>query len=257
VPWVETTSLSFTARHEASHEADAEEVLEALEEHRNALEALFPRIPGNVTVVLHDSSVQLGLAQPYLPVARRLASPPARRYMAGWFAPGEVHVLAPRVLRHAAAGQDSLDALKRTPQRAYTLLVVGENNPALPPPFRPGSISRMLRNAWLAEGAAQHFSGQVPFLRPAIATRLRRGRVDCPPSQRDTGILAGALFDLLERDRGPEACVRLACQPLTSGSAAALEQAFEQPASEVARRYRAHLERLAAPAPAPTLATPS
>src|SRR5689334_13364811 len=165
MPWVETASLSFTARHEASQTEDAEAVLEALEEQRNRLERLFPRIPGNVTVVLHDSAVQLNLAQPYLPVARRLASPPARRYMAGWFAAGEVHVLAPQVLRRAAAGQDSLDALKRTPQRAYTLLVVAENNTALPPPFRPGSVSRLLRNAWLAEGAAQHFSGQVPFLR--------------------------------------------------------------------------------------------
>jgi hypothetical protein len=248
VPWVETTSLSFTARHEASHTEDANEVLEALEEHRDKLEALFPHIPGNVTVVLHDSAVQLALAQPYLPVARRLASPPARRYMAGWFAAGEVHVLAPQVLRHSAAGQDSLDALRRTPQRAYTLLVVGENNPALPPPFRPGAVSRLLRNAWLAEGAAQHFSGQVPFLRAAIATRLRRGRVDSPPSPRDAGILAGALYDLLEREQGADACVHLARHSLAQGSRAALEEVFDQPAGEVAHRFRAHLERLGAPA---------
>src|SRR3954452_15738054 len=253
MPWVETTSLSFTARHEASHTEDAEEVLEALEEQRNRLEELFPRIPGNVTVVLHDSAVQLGLSQPYLPVARRLASPSARRYMAGWFSAGEVHVLAPQVLRRAAAGQDSLDALKRTPQRAYTLLVVGENTPAVPPPFRRGSVSRLLRNSWLAEGAAQHFSGQVPFLRAAISTRLRRGRVDCPPSPRDAGILAGALFDLLERDRGPQACVGLARHTLSQGSGAALQDAFDQPAKEVERRFRAHLERLGAPAPATTL----
>ena len=32
MPWVETTSLSFTARHEASHTEDAEEVLAALED---------------------------------------------------------------------------------------------------------------------------------------------------------------------------------------------------------------------------------
>jgi hypothetical protein len=248
VPWVETTSLSFTARHETSHADDAEAVLEALEAHRNRLEELFPRIPGNVTVVLHDSAVQLGLSQPYLPVARRLASPSARRYMAGWFSAGEVHVLAPQVLRRAAAGPDSLDALKRTPQRAYTLLVVGENNASLPPPFRPGAVSRLLRNSWQAEGAAQHFSGQVPYLRPAIATRLREGRTDCPPSPRDAAILAGALYDLLERDQGSEACVQLATRPLRGGSAAALEDAFDQALPEVSRRFRAHLERLGAPA---------
>ena len=248
MPWIETTSLSFTARHEASQTEDAQEVLEALEHHRNHLEALFPRIPENVTVVLHDSAVQLGLSQPYLPVARRLASPSARRYMAGWFSQGEVHVLAPHVLRRAAAGPDSLDALKRTPQRAYTLLVVGENNPALPPPFRPGAVSRLLRNAWLTEGAAQHFSGQVPFLRPAIATRLREGRTQCPPPPRDAGILAGALFDMLERERGPQACVQLARHSLARGSQGALEEAFDQPVADVARRFRAHLEQLAAPA---------
>jgi hypothetical protein len=253
VSWVETTSLSFTARHEASLSEDAHEVLEALEEQRNRLEELFPHMPANVTVVLHDSAVQLALSQPYLPVARRLASPSARRYMAGWFSQGEVHVLAPNVLRRAAAGPDSLDALKRTPQRAYTLLVVGENNPSLPPPFRPGAVSRMLRNAWLAEGAAQHFSGQVPFLRPAIATRLRGGRAHCPPAPRDAGILAGALFDLLERIQGPQACVHLARHTLARGSGAALEETFGLPAQEVAQRFRAHLARLGAPSGATSL----
>ena len=40
-----------------------------------AAQSLFPRIPANVTVVLHDSTFQLGLAQPYLPLARLLVAP--------------------------------------------------------------------------------------------------------------------------------------------------------------------------------------
>jgi hypothetical protein len=88
VSWVETTSPSFTARHESSQTKDAEAVLDALETHRARLRELYPRLPGNVTVVLHDSWAQLALARPFLPFARRLASPAARRYMAGWFVQG-------------------------------------------------------------------------------------------------------------------------------------------------------------------------
>lgn len=245
--WDETASLSFTARHEGGHADDARLVLEQLEGQRQRLEALFERIPTPVSVVLHDSPVQLALAQPYLPIARRLASPAARRYMAGWYARDEIHVLAPAELRRAAAGRDSLDALLLTPQRVYTMLVVGFNNPALPPPFRPGAMSRMLRRAWQPEGAAQHFAGQVPYLRPALARRMREGPLEFPPGSRDAGIAAGSLFDMLARERDDVACVRLAGHPLDAGSAAALESAFECPLAEIGERWRAHLERLASP----------
>ena len=50
--WADTPSLSFTARHEAGQADDALAVLESLESHRQQLEELFPRVPGNVTVVL-------------------------------------------------------------------------------------------------------------------------------------------------------------------------------------------------------------
>jgi hypothetical protein len=248
VAWAETTSLSFTARHEAGQADEALAVLEALESHRERLEELFPRVPGNVTVLLHDSWLQLSLAQPYLPLARRLASPASRRYMAGWFAAGEVHSLAPEQLRASAGGPDSLEALLLTPVRTYTMLVVGNNNALLPPPFRPGSLSTLRRSGWMLEGASQFLSGQVPLLRAAIAIRLREGRVAFPPRFRDAPIVAGALFDVLAREQGVQACVRLARQP-TRDSAAALEAAFGLPAAEIAAMWRANLERLSAPAP--------
>ena len=78
MPWVETPSLSFTARHEASQADDALAVLEDLEQHRGRLEELLPRVPGGVTVVLHDSPIQLLFASPMLAVMRRVASRAAR-----------------------------------------------------------------------------------------------------------------------------------------------------------------------------------
>jgi hypothetical protein len=247
VAWVETPSLSFTARHEAGDADDALAVLDALEAHRAKLEELFSRVPGAITVVLHDSPLQLALAQPHLLLARRLASPVARRYMAGWFSASELHMLAPEALRRTAGGATSHQALALTPQRVYTLLAVGANNPSLPPPFRPRALRQMITQAWQPEGAAQFFSGQVPHLRAAIATRLRQGRISFPPGPRDAGLVAGALFDLLAGMRGMSACVRLARNPLIGEAGAALESTFDLRLAEVGERWRAHLERLATP----------
>jgi len=251
VSWVETTSPSFTARHESSDTEDAEAVLDALETHRARLRELFPRLPENVTVVLHDSGTQLALARPVLPFARRLASPAARRYMAGWFAHGEVHVLSPEKLRELAGGPDSLDALMLTPQRVYTMLVAGTDNPVLPPPVRPRTVAGMLRAPWLLEGIAQYLSGQVPLLRPAISIRLREGFIRFPPSRRDSPLVAGALFDLLARERGESACLRLAREPVKNPKDA-LQQAFDASNADIVSLWRAHLDRIASPRPGVT-----
>ena len=251
--WVETTSPSFTARHESAQTDDAEAVLDALETHRARLRDLYSRLPENVTVVLHDSAFQLALARPYLPIARRLASPAARRYIAGWFATAEVHVLAPERLRALAGGPDSLEALMLTPQRVYTMLVAGHDNPLLPPPIRPRTLSGMLRAPWLLEGIGQFLSGQVPMLRPAIAIRLRQGPVRFPPSRRDSPLVAGVLFDLLARERGESACLRLARQP-AKDPVQALHAAFDASTTELVSMWRAHLERIASPRPDVTLA---
>jgi hypothetical protein len=249
--WVETPSPSFTARHESAHTADAEAVLDALELHRARLRELYSRLPENVTIVLHDSWLQLAVAQPYLPLARRLASPAARRYMVGWFAPTEVHVLAPERLRALAGGPDSLEALMLTPQRVYTMLVAGSDNPLLPPPFRLRTLSGMVRAPWLLEGIAQYLSGQVPVLRPAIAIRLREGPVRFPPSRRAAPLVGGVLFDLLARERGESACLRLARQP-AKDPVQGLQSAFGAPITELVSLWRAHLERVASPRPGVT-----
>lgn len=243
--WVETASMSFTARHEAGQSDEALAVLDALERYRDRLEELFPSIPSNVTFVLHDSTFQLELAQPYLALARRLAHPAGRRYVTGWFTPSEVHTLAPNALRRRAGGPAALEALLLAPQHAYALLVVASNNPSLPPPVRISSAARVLRSGWCLEGAAQYLSGRLPHLRTAIGRRLRDGAPSLPPGVRDAALLGGALFDLLARERSLETALLLACTPRRDGRAE-LEEAFASKLDDLRPRWRAHLERLAA-----------
>jgi hypothetical protein len=251
--WTETTSLSFTARHESAHSDAAIAVLEALETHRAKLEPLFPLPPANTTVVLHDSALQLALAQPFFPIARRLTAPAGRRYMAGWFNSKEIHTLAPDTLRKVAAGPDSRQALMLTPERTYTMLVVGTSNPLLPPPFRPSTFRNYWRLAWIAEGAGQYFSGQLPHLRAAIGRRLRGSRPSCPPGRRDAALLGGSLFDLLARERGVEACVALATEQDLDVNRS-LESAFQVSLAELRERWRSHLDELARPEPSVRIA---
>ena len=93
--WVETDSLSFSARHESEDADAAVAILERLEDFRARLDGLFETTPGEVSVVMHSRPAALALAHPWLPLARMLAAPAARRYMAGWFSKGEIHVSLP------------------------------------------------------------------------------------------------------------------------------------------------------------------
>lgn len=244
MPWVETESPSFSARHEARDTDAAADTLVALEDYRSELQAVFEHVPRDVAVVMHDHPAALALAHPWLPLARILAAPAARRYMAGWFAQREIHVLSPEALaRRASRVPGSRDALLRTPQHEYTHLVIAENNRPLPPPFNVGSFARYVRWAWLCEGAAVHFSGQGRYLRPAVARRLREGgRPSFPPNARDAALLGGTIYALLERGAGVEACVELATRLDPAGARTALERVFERPLGEVERDWRRYLE---------------
>lgn len=248
--WVETQSPSFTARHASEATDGAHEVLSDLERFRNDLDKRFPATPGEVAVVLHSHYVQLALAQPWLPLAQLAAAPAGRRYFGGWFAAGEVHVLAPELLRRRASNvPGSREALRLAPLHEYAHLVVGRNNADLPPPFGPRSFRAYLRWAWLCEGAATYFSGQHRHLRAAIARRLREGpEPGLPPKARDAPLLGGAVFGLLEEAAGPDACVGLARSPLAGVSAdEVIERAFGQPIGAVARDWREHLAALGSP----------
>jgi hypothetical protein len=248
VPWVETQSPSFTARHDSRSADGAREVLDDLERFRVHLERRFPGTPGDVAVVLHSHYAQLALAQPWLPLAQLSSAPAGRRYFGGWFAKGEIHVLSPQRLRDRASGvPGSREALRLAPRHEYVHLVVGRGNPDLPPPFNRRSFRGYLRWAWLCEGAATYFSGQQRHLRAAIARRLRDGpRPSLPPTARDAALLGGAVFSLLEEVAGADACVELTRSPLGKDQAEhVIERAFGRPLAVVTREWRDHLEGLA------------
>jgi hypothetical protein len=244
MPWVETESLSFTARHEEVDAAAAQDLLDDLESFRAELAEQFEKTPGDIAVIIHPRPYALALAQPWLPLARRAASPASRRYMAGWFSRRELHVLSPEALdERASPVEGSREALMLSPLHEYAHLTVGANNPALPPPFNPGTFARYLRWAWLAEGAAAQLSGQTPFLRAAVARRLHEGsQPTFPPSARDAPLLGGTLLDMLDEERGRDAVVKLVSRLDPLGAQHAIEAAFGRRLLEVERDWR---ERLA------------
>ena len=108
--------------------------------------------------------------------------------------------------------------------------------------------SRFLRWAWLVEGGAQYFSRQVGLYRAAVLLRLRNSsRVSFPPSRRDAVILGGTIFDLLETERGPDACERLALKLLPGGPTPTLEAAFEARIGEIENAWRGSLRAMTRP----------
>jgi hypothetical protein len=248
VAWIETESLSFTARHDDADTACAQRILDQLEELRLRLEERFETTPGDVTVVIHDNPAWLSAAHPLLPVARWAAAPAGRRYLAGWPMRDEIHVLSDEWMERRAGGEDSLRALRGTAERMYCLLVLAANNDRLPPMWTPRRFWAYLRWAWLIEGAAQYFSAQVSLFRPAVITRLREGdRPRFPPSRRDAILLGGTIYDLLDRHAGPRACSLLAARLRREGPDAALEMAFDAPMRDIEKAWRQHLDEILYP----------
>jgi hypothetical protein len=141
-----------------------------------------------------------------------------------------------------AAGPDSLEALRGTAERLYAQIAIAANNDRLPPPWGPRKFARYVRWAWLIEGGAQHFAGQTSLFRAAVVTRMRQKRPPSfPPSARDAMILGGTIFDLLERERGPDACAVLVSRLRREGPQKAIELAFGERARNVEREWRRYL----------------
>jgi hypothetical protein len=248
--WVESVSPNFSARHEERDQRDVTAVLELLEGTRERLGGVFTTLPPECAVVLHPSPLQLNLAQPYLPIVWLLTAPAGRRYLAGWCSARELHMLAPRALeKRASAVPGSREMAMLAPASLYAQLVVAENNRGLPPPFRARSFETYVRWAWLIAGAAQFFSGQIRYVRPAIARRLREGRrPSFPPSVRDAALLGGSVFDMLAEESGSGAAIALACTPPQGTPREALREAFSgRSLVHTEGLWRAHLARLAEP----------
>lgn len=246
--WVETVSPSFRARHESDDADEVARALDSLEATRERLAIVFPRTVADVTVVFHRGTPLLDLAHPLIALERRLTAPAARRYVVGSTGAQTIHVLAPRALRaRASAVPGSREMLERAPDVLYARLVVGVNNRRLPPPATPRALLHRLRWAWAVEGTARYFAGQVEHARPAIARRLREGaRPAFPPQLRDAALLGPTLIDLLAREQGAEAAMRLACYLDPAGPEAALLEAFGgRPLVHTEGAWRSHLARIA------------
>ncbi len=184
--WNETTSLTFSARHDDADAAYSEGILDGLESLSLKLEDRFETVPGGITVVVHPNGAWLDFAHPFLPLVRWSSAPAGRRYLVGWAMTGEIHVLGEAALEKRAAGDASFEALKGSAERLYAQLVIAANNGRMPPPWSPSNFRRYLEWAWLVEGSAQHFARQVDLFRPAVIRRLREGaRPTFPPARRD------------------------------------------------------------------------
>jgi hypothetical protein len=251
VAWVESTSRSFRARHDSNHADDVDRVLYSLEQTREYLGQYFPDTPAGLSVVFHPSVASLVIARPLLPLAWLFSAPAARRYVAGWSGPHELHVLLPDALEaRASTVPGSREMLARAVPALYARRVIVENNQDLPRRLTPRRLGAELRWAWLIEGAARWFGGQTAHARPAIARRLREGRRPAfPPGVRDAALLGGTVIDLLVQERGEHAAARLASRLHSHGPRGALREAFRgRPTPEVEQTWRAHLGRMSAAA---------
>jgi hypothetical protein len=246
VAWDESVSASFRARHDTRDADDAARVLDSLERTRDRLSELFERTVGDMTVVLHRSDAQLALAQPLLPLKRRLVAPAARRYEVGAVGAAEIHVLAPVALgSRSSDAPGSQQMLDLAPDALYARRVLAENNPLLSPPRHPGRVVRTLRWSWLAEGTARFLSGQSAHARPAIVRRLReQSPPSFPPGLRDATLLGATVLELLAREQGARAVVRMSTRLHRAGPAAALEEAFDgRPLGRTEDAWRSYLAR--------------
>jgi hypothetical protein len=247
MPWVETASPSFRARHEDADAEDVEQMLHSLELTRDRLADYFRETLDDITVVFHRSAMSLAMARPLAPVARLAAAPAARRYVAGWAGAEELHVLTPAALRARASNvSGSRQMLELTAAALYARAVITESNRDLPrrPAARRAAVE--LRWAWLFEGAARWFAGQTDYGRAAIARRLREGgKPSFPPGIRDAPLLGGTVIDLLVEEEGEEAAAELASRLHPQGARAALTKAFRgRPFALTEGAWRTHLFRL-------------
>ncbi len=248
MPWVQSESESFTARHDAAAATDARRVLESLELTRARLAGLFPRLPRELTVILHDGPLGLALASPVVPLTWLATAPAARRYVVGWAGRRELHVLTPgRLERRASSVPGSARMLELGAAALYARRVVIASNGHLARVATPVSLARELRWGWLLEGAARWFAGQTEHARPAIARRLREGRrPSFPPSPRDAALLGGTVIGLLAGEQGEAAAARFACRLHPDGPRTALVEAFGgRPLVHTEGAWHAYLARLA------------
>ena len=249
--WLETASDTFVARHDERDAPDVERVLARSSMRARGSTSASPSGSGELAVVVHGSAAQLDAAEPWLPLQRRLTAPAGRRYLVGWAAERELHVLAPRLLAQRASNvEGSLELLMLAPAALLARRYVAANHPGMPPPFGP----RTLR-ALAALGVAARGRGAV-LLRPDRATCARRSRGGCARAARPRSRPGGATrrcsaapcSTCWRARRATGRCVALACGPHRDGARAALTRAFDgRDIRHTEAAWRSHLVRLGEP----------
>ena len=225
MPWSESSSAHFEARHEASDERGAAGVLELLESTRRVARPRLSADPrgGRRRDARRDALRSRSRRRCCRSPGPRATRPRGATSPAG--ARAARCTCSPRAAleRRASAVPDSRDMLMLTPAALYAQLVVATNNRRLPPPLRPRTC------------AGRGSCGARPRTsRARRCSRVRRSRGACartraprfPPTLRDAALLGGTIFDLLERERGAAAAVSLAFTRPEGSPARALEHAF-------------------------------
>lgn len=210
--WTESSSSRFRVRFDDESRVEVEEVVHYLETLAAKLEAHGLVLPEHPTIVVHPTAFSLSLAQPAFLAAQSFTESNGRRYLASWTAGSTVHLIAPSRLARGTETHISMrDALERAPAVGLAHLALGHVNPAL-------SLHRVVRKRawfWLAWGAGQALVGQVPMLASTIAARRRERRaLQLPPPPRDAVALGGSIVELVRRERGLTALVKMLIAPL-------------------------------------------
>ena len=174
MPWVETESLSFTARHDcerrrvrrAHARPDGEPAAAARRPLRGGARRRHRRRP-------HQPGLADRWPTPSCPRrAGRRRRPGGATSPAGRWRPSCTSSTTP-TWNGAPPATTRCEALRGTAERLYAQLVIAANNTALPPSWTPRRFARYLRWAWLVEGGAQYFARQVGLYRAAVIRRLR------------------------------------------------------------------------------------
>ena len=198
--WTETRSPSFAARHvEQRRRRTSSRCSPRSRASRDAPRTRWSRAcPRTSSWSSTRAPASLALAQPAVPLLRRLTAPAARRYVAGW-PDGRA--------RSTCSRRGCSRSGPRTSPGSREMLLLDARGAAAPSSRSPRATRRCRRRcaragcaALAAAGRGLRWApgsgcpGQTAHARPAIARRLREGRRPAfPPGLRDAWLLGGSV----------------------------------------------------------------
>ena len=187
MPWVETETLSFAARHESGQTDSVERLLDDLERFRDRARAA---LRARCRARSRWSSTRASLM---LVAGRTRGCRPARMVSAPAGPPLLRRLVQPARDPRAGARRRWRRARRGWPARARRMLLSpaarvrapggGRQQRRAAAAVHARTFRRYLRMAWVSEGSATYLAGQVPHMRAAVARRMREGgRPAFPPA---------------------------------------------------------------------------